>query len=124
MDQDVHELIDKEQRKHHSEQNEARYVGVLCDMHRGTEMERVIIHHGHGIISTAHRGFRCKVEGCKRFFGVQGYADLTDQLEIGNVLDGPDCPQSPGFKMYLRKDAPPSGLIRWVCAKCNEERSA
>ncbi len=87
-------------------------------------MEHVIVRHGRGILTDQYEGFRCTAPGCQRFFGVLGYADLTKQTEFENILDGPDCPQAPSFKMYLQNDAPPSGVIRWVCAKCNEERSA
>jgi hypothetical protein len=120
VDQSVSELIDKEQRKHHAEHNKPRYIGVLCDKHQGVEMEPVELHHGHGPITEVQRGFRCPVPGCKRFFGKIGYADLTENNEFENILKGPGCPQFPALKMYLQKTS--LGLIRWVCAQCNEER--
>ena len=124
MDEHVRELIENEQRKHHWEQNKARYIGVLCDR-QGIEMQNVTVLRGLGLTTRKETGFRCQVPGCKRFFGTSGYADLTNDKTVQlfeNLLNGPTCPQFPALPMYLQSS--PSGLVRWVCAQCNEERPA
>jgi hypothetical protein len=128
MDEHVRELIEKEQRKRHSEQNEPlSYSGVLCDKH-GVEMERVVVMQGRGIVTERHPGFRCRVPSCRRFFGELGYADITSETKFENILSGPACalsfPQSrcifsghlqASFVGYVlnakRKDPPPSTLV-------------
>ena len=115
-------MIAEEQRKHHLENNEARYVGVLCDKHQFAEMTPVKVTQGRGnLVCEFYEGFRCSVPSCKRFFGTMGYADMIENTEFENLLNGPGCPQFSTLPMYLQK-VPESGLIRWVCAQCNEER--
>jgi hypothetical protein len=86
MDKEVPDLSDREQREHHSEENEARYVGVLCDQHRFVEMQAVEVEHGRGLFTEWKKGFRCVVPGCGRFFGPEGYADLNKDTKFENGL--------------------------------------
>lgn len=92
---------------------------VVCDVHL-TDMKFVHVRHGKGVLTLAHDGFLCSSEGCSRFFGVEGYADLTKDSDFANIRPEPSCSsQHESHRMYIQRTA--DGLL-WVCPVCNADR--
>ena len=95
---------------------EMQCENVVCDVHL-TDMRFVNVRHGMGIITKVRDGFAgCPVADCNRFFGTEGYCDLTEDSEFANIRTEPICPSEHEAKpMYIQRDG---GSLRWVCAIC------
>jgi hypothetical protein len=93
-----------------------RCEDVVCDLHV-TDMRFVHVRHGMGLVTKALDGFACTTSGCIRFFGTEGYCDLTKDSEFINVRTEPSCSsQHKSERMYIQRK---SGRLRWVCPVCN-----
>jgi len=88
---------------------------VVCDVHR-TDMRSVEVRHSMGVVTRVVEGFACSVAGCVRFFGTEGYNDLTDKSEFANIRSQPSCSRAQtADPMYIQRTK--DGL-RWVCSSC------
>ncbi len=68
--------------------HEQYYENVVCDLHL-TDMRSVQVRHGMGVVTKVVDGFACTVKGCARFFGTEGYSDLTENSEFTNIRTEP-----------------------------------
>ena len=88
------------------------FENVVCDLHLA-DMRSVQLHRGTEVIE----GFgKCPVGGCTRFFGREGYCELTDKGGFARVRTEPTC--STGHEpqaMYLQRTP---GRLQWVCPVC------
>jgi hypothetical protein len=91
-----------------------RYEDIVCDVHLA-DLEAVRVSHGIDKITTVLDGYACKVCGCVRFFGIQGYGDLADGA-ITNVRVEPRCSTRHDPKpMYVQRV---EEGVRWICPVC------
>jgi hypothetical protein len=91
---------------------------VVCDVHL-SDMRPVVVVQGMGVmIAKRLEGFVCTVGGCIRFFGSEGYADLTKDSEFVNVRTEPCCSNHSDETqaMYIQRTL--DGL-RWACPACD-----
>ena len=70
--------------------NEKRCETLVCDVHL-SDMRYVQVRHGLGLLTRVLDGFACTARGCTRFFGTEGYSDLTEDSEFTNVRTEPCC---------------------------------
>jgi hypothetical protein len=92
---------------------------VVCDLHV-TDMRFVHVRHGMGLMTKALDGFACTASGCNRFFGTEGYCDLTKDSEFINVRTEPSCSsQHKSERMYIQRK---SGRLHWICPVCNSTK--
>jgi len=90
-------------------------ANVVCDLHK-TDMRFVQVRHGMGIITKVLDGFACSMKGCVRFFGTEGYSDLTKKSEFTNIRTEPSCSnQHEAQPMYIQRTP---DCLRWVCPIC------
>lgn len=90
--------------------------GVVCDVHL-RNMRPVRVTQSMGMLTKTLEGFACSVAGCTRFFGTEGYSDLTKDSEFANVRTEPCCSkQHASERMYIQQKA---GDFQWVCRICN-----
>jgi hypothetical protein len=89
---------------------------VVCDVHL-KDMTFATVRYSHGILITVKDGFAaCPVNGCNRFYGTEGYCDLTEDAEYSNVRLQPCCEAGHLSKpMYVQRT---SQSLQWVCPIC------
>jgi hypothetical protein len=69
-----------------------------------------------GVITKVLNGFRCSVVGCTRFFGTEGYSDLTEDSEFANIRTEPTCSSQHDCQpMYIQRTPV---CLQWVCPAC------
>jgi len=92
---------------------------VLCDVHL-QDLWAVEVLHSLGVIHKLRVGFgKCPVSRCRRFFGTEGYCDLTSESEFANVRTDRWCPnQHEPTPMYIQRRA---DRLLWVCPLCQTE---
>jgi hypothetical protein len=89
---------------------------VVCDLHL-TDMRSVQVRHGMRVVTKVLDGFACTVKGCTRFFGTEGYSDLTADSEFTDIRAEPSCSNQHEAKpMYIQRR---SDCLLWVCPVCN-----
>jgi hypothetical protein len=92
---------------------------VVCDVHL-TDMRFGQLRHGMGLVTKVLDGFACALDGCGRFFGTEGYCDLTEDSEFTNPGTQPCCPnQHQSERMYIQRKP---DHLQWVCPVCNAVR--
>lgn len=70
-----------------------------------------------GLVTRVLDGFNCSVTGCIRFFGTEGYCELTEGSTFTNIRTEPCCSAKHQREaMYIQR--PPEGL-RWACTVGN-----
>jgi hypothetical protein len=95
---------------------EMRCENVVCDAHLA-DMRPVKVKHGMHLYASLLEGFaRCPVGACTRFFGAEGYCDLTRDGDFTNIRTEPYCSiQHEPQPMYIQR-AP--DRLQWVCPIC------
>jgi hypothetical protein len=94
---------------------ELHYENVVCDVHLA-DMRFGRVRYGMGSCFKLLDGFACAVNGCIRFFGTQGYCDLTKDGEFTSIRTEPACSsQHEPQAMYIQRT---SGSLQWVCPVC------
>jgi hypothetical protein len=95
------------------------YENVVCDFHH-LDMVAVQVKRDIGLLTKVLDGHaNCAVSGCNRFFGTEGYCDLTERGEFVNVRKEPVCSTGhESIPMYLQRTPE---RLRWVCPVCNAE---
>jgi hypothetical protein len=88
---------------------------VVCDLHFAL-MKSGQLMHSMGRYFKVLDGFACAVKGCCRFFGTEGYCDLTKDSEFTNIRTEPVCGrQHEPEAMYIQRT---SDYLQWVCPVC------
>jgi hypothetical protein len=95
---------------------EAHYENIVCDSHL-TDMESVEVWTRHGpVLRERSKGYSCTLKHCTRFFGTEGYSDITEEGEFANIRTEPACSnQHDSQPMYIQRT---SVCLRWVCPVC------
>jgi len=90
---------------------------VVCDVHL-TDMKSMRVMQGMGIAAKVLDGFgHCPVSGCGRFFGTEGYCDLTNSSEFAKIRKEPTCStRHERTPMYIQRTP---DCLQWVCPMCS-----
>jgi hypothetical protein len=90
---------------------------VVCDVHLA-DMRPVRVTRGMGLYTRLLEGFaKCPVGGCTRFFGTEGYCDLTTDSDFANVRTASYCfNKHESQPMYIQRTP---DYLQWVCPVCN-----
>jgi hypothetical protein len=93
-----------------------RCENVVCDVHLA-DMSPVRVTHGMGLYTKLLEGFaKCPVDGCTRFFGTEGYCDLTKDGDFTNIRTEPCCSsQHEPQPMSIQRTA---DRLHWSCPLC------
>jgi len=92
------------------------YQNVVCDVHLA-DMKSVKLIHPTGALHKLREGFAaCPANGCDRFFGTEGYCDLTTDSEFASIRTEPCCSsQHQPVPMYIQRT---TDRLQWVCPLC------
>jgi hypothetical protein len=89
---------------------------IVCDLHF-TDMEPAEVRTRHGpVLKTVSKGYLCNVKPCTRFFGTEGYSDLTEDGEFVTIRTEPNCSSLHDAQpMYIQQKP---DCLRWACPVC------
>jgi len=92
---------------------------IVCDLHF-TDMEPAEVWPGHGpVLKTISKGYQCTVKPCTRFFGTEGYSDLTEGGEFATVRTEPSWSRQHDVQpMYIQRTL---YCLQWVCPVCRRQ---